>query len=530
MSPWLLPLLLAHPAQAEVRRFAVVAANNEGGMVYRSLSFAEDDARKLRDVLVEVGGYDEADVRLVLEASRGRVQDAFDQARRDVARARAEGDEVVFLFYWSGHGDEGSLLMGDSDLSYDELEALLAETGADVKVALLDACHSGAAVREKGGTRVPAFEVALSERLGTSGTVFITSSTGDEASQESDEIGGSYFTHYLASGLYGAADVDADRVVTLSEAYAFVYNETVMRTSATRIGTQHPTFEWALSGEGDLVLAELDPARGTLDFGAALDGSFAVFDLSRRVYVAEVAEAPTGQAPNARRVHLPPGRYQVRRRLPTHLRVAEVTVRDGQAIDVATLPFHAMEYEDDAAKGAIEARLRRAAMPDSALRLGLGVLGADGRAVREGYLPDIPVAVATWRLYWRDGRWASAELWGGVGGGTLDIAGTTTLDAGLAGAGLGAAAGYATPPRALQAGLGLRVDALWLGRSFDPAQGVPGQHLSTLAPGLDAWVGARHRRLEAELSWREHLVPVALDGEIPLFTLHQALLVAGYRF
>lgn len=521
----LLALGLSTPGAAEVRRFAVVAANNDAGMVYRSLYFAEDDAGKLRDVLVEVGGYDEGEVDLVLEASADRVQDAFAQARRAIARAHAEGDEAVFLFYWSGHGDEQSLLMGDTSLSHDELERLLAGTGADVRVALLDACHSGAATRRKGGARVPAFEVELSERLGTSGTVYITSSTGDEASQESDEIGGSYFTHYLVSGLYGAADADADRLVTLSEAYAWVYNETVLRTSATRIGTQHPTFDFALSGEGDLVLAELDPTRGTLRFGADLDGGFAIFDLDRRVYVAEVAEAATD-----RRVHLPPGRYQVRRRLPTHLRVAEVTVRDGQSLDVAALPFHAMEYEDDEAKGAIDARIRQATMPDTALRLGLGVLGADSDRVRSQWLPDIAVASATWRLYWRDGRWASAELWGGAGQGTLAITEGSAVAAGLGGAGLGAAAGYATRPRALQAGLGLRVDAMWLGRSFDDAQQVPAQRLSTLAPGLDGWVGVRHRRLEAELSWREHLVPIALDEQAPLFTMHQLLLAAGYRF
>lgn len=525
IGPALLALTLAGPAAAEVRRFALVAANNDAGMVYRSLYFAEDDAGKLRDVLVDVGGYDEADVDLVREATADRVQDAFAQARRAVARAHAEGDEVVFLFYWSGHGDEQSLLMGESRLDYDELERLLAETGADVRLALLDACHSGAATRSKGGSRVPAFEVKLSERLGTSGTVFITSSTGDEASQESDEIGGSYFTHYLASGLYGAADADGDRAVTLSEAYAFVYHETVLRTSATRIGTQHPTFDWALSGEGDLVLAELDPSRGSLAFGPDLDGAFAIFDLDRRAYVAEVAESPTD-----RRVHLPPGRYQVRRRLPTHLKVAEVTVRDGQSIDAAGLAFSAMEYEDDEAKGAIEARIRQAELPDTALRLGLGVLGADGARVRAAWLPDIPVASATWRLYWRDGRWASAELWGGVGAGSLAITDTSTVAAGLAGAGLGAAAGYATRPRTVQAGIGLRADALWLGRSFDQAQQVPAQRLSTLSPGMDAWVGVRHRRLEAELSWREHLVPVALEEDLPLFTMHQLLLAAGYRF
>jgi uncharacterized caspase-like protein len=56
-----------------------------------------------------------------------------------------------------------------------------------------------------------------------SGEVVITSSSADELSQESDEVGGSYFTHYLLSGLRGAADTSGDGEVTLDEAYRYVY-------------------------------------------------------------------------------------------------------------------------------------------------------------------------------------------------------------------------------------------------------------------------------------------------------------------
>ena len=44
-------------------------------------------------------------------------------------------------------------------------------------------------------------------------------STSSDASQESDEIGGSYFTHYLVSGMRGAADANGDQLVTLAEVY-----------------------------------------------------------------------------------------------------------------------------------------------------------------------------------------------------------------------------------------------------------------------------------------------------------------------
>ena len=59
------------------------------------------------------------------------------------------------------------------------------------------------------------------------GHAFLTSSSADEAAQESDRIGGSFFTHYLITGLRGGADANADGKVTLGEAYQFAFAETV---------------------------------------------------------------------------------------------------------------------------------------------------------------------------------------------------------------------------------------------------------------------------------------------------------------
>jgi uncharacterized caspase-like protein len=59
------------------------------------------------------------------------------------------------------------------------------------------------------------------------GYAFLTSSSPDEVAQESDHIGASFFTHYLVSGLRGAADVTGEGKVTLNEAYQFAFNETL---------------------------------------------------------------------------------------------------------------------------------------------------------------------------------------------------------------------------------------------------------------------------------------------------------------
>ena len=67
----------------------------------------------------------------------------------------------------------------------------------------------------------------------------LTSSSAEETAQESDRLKGSFFTHYLVSGMRGAADVSRDGKVTLNEAYQFAFHETLAQTVDTRSGAQH---------------------------------------------------------------------------------------------------------------------------------------------------------------------------------------------------------------------------------------------------------------------------------------------------
>jgi hypothetical protein len=74
-----------------------------------------------------------------------------------------------------------------------------ADTRADVRVAIVDGCQSGALVG-KGGARAPGFEIRLIDQLDASGEAMLTSSAADELALESREIRGSFFTHHLVSG------------------------------------------------------------------------------------------------------------------------------------------------------------------------------------------------------------------------------------------------------------------------------------------------------------------------------------------
>src|SRR5688572_17728701 len=95
---------LVATAHAETHRIAVVVGNNAGGGALPPLRFAETDAAKIGDVLVEMGGVARRDLFLVQGGDRAAVESAMAQASsRIAARRRATGARVILVFYFSGH-------------------------------------------------------------------------------------------------------------------------------------------------------------------------------------------------------------------------------------------------------------------------------------------------------------------------------------------------------------------------------------------------------------------------------------------
>src|SRR5204863_7883896 len=193
------------------------------------LQYAIADAERFARVLVELGGVRPGDEVVLREPKLRDLTDALDALTRQMTEARRgldpAGGRTEVLFYYSGHADEKGLLFGDDRYSYRTLRDRLDVIPADVRIAVLDACSSGAFTRIKSGHPRPAFLVDESSDM--RGHAFLTSSSENEAAQESDRIRASYFTHYLISGFRGAADTSGDGKVTLNEAYQFAFNETL---------------------------------------------------------------------------------------------------------------------------------------------------------------------------------------------------------------------------------------------------------------------------------------------------------------
>jgi hypothetical protein len=314
-------------------RFAVVVGNDQGDPADGPLRYAEADAARVASVLQEVGGVRPENLILL------RGQDAEAARRTLIAvndRVRASGGSSILLVYYSGHADAAALHLGPSRLDLAELEQLVRGSAAAFRLLVLDSCRSGALTRVKGGAPIVPFAIELTERVAGEGAVFLTSSSASEDSQESDELKGSFFTHALLSGLLGAADENGDGRITLDEAYRHAYEATLRASSRTRAGPQHPTFQYEVRGQGDLVLATLEPASRTRAWlelpprrsWLLLQGS------EEGPVVAEV-----GAADRARRLSVRPGRYFLRGRGADVLLEGALDALPGlgQTIDETTL-------------------------------------------------------------------------------------------------------------------------------------------------------------------------------------------------
>ncbi len=287
-----------------LRRFGLFVGANNGGDERTVLRYANQDAQTMMDVMSEVGGIQHGDFYLLEDPHSEDIVQALEAMKNRVSSAHNNARRTEFFFYYSGHSDEQGILLGDQRFGYRELKDLIDEIEADIHIAVLDSCSSGAFTRMKGGVREAPFLFDDSSEM--SGHAFITSSSAEEASQESDRIGGSFFTHHFVTGLRGAADASSDGQVTLNEAYEYAFDETLSSTEVTYYGPQHPSYDIQLAGTGDLVLTDLRNVQAILGISPEVAGRIFVRDAEGRL-IAEMQKQEGATASLA----LPAGSYRI---------------------------------------------------------------------------------------------------------------------------------------------------------------------------------------------------------------------------
>ena len=322
---------LGHASEPEadvptVRRFALIVGANDGGPERVRLHYATRDADAMAAVMRDLGGVRSSDLLELRDPTPAELEAAFGDLTAKLRRAAAEGARTPAALLLLGALRRAGSAARRQRMEYRTLRSRVQAVPADVRIAILDSCASGAFTRVKGGTRGRRSSPGRPAKV--EGHAFLTSSSADEAAQESDRVGGSFFTHFLATGLRGAADIDGDRFVTLIEAYEFAFDETLARTESTRGGAQHAAYDIQLAGSGDLVMTDLRKTSATLVLGP---------DVGGRVYVRIRRRAgwrPSSTSRPVRRgvdLALEAGRY-------------EITVDDGRTLRRATVELDRKEH------------------------------------------------------------------------------------------------------------------------------------------------------------------------------------------
>lgn len=337
-------------ASQKTHKVAVVVGNNQGHDTNHNLRFAERDAKKMFDVLTELGGFDRDRSQLLLGQTAETVWKAVTQLEMYIKSLSGEATKTLLVFYYSGHADGDVLELGRTVLHMKTLLTHLQSSGADVRVAFLDSCRSGKLITMKGGRRGPGFTLRLADEIASKGYAIVTSSAETELSQESKEIRGAFFTHYLVSALRGAGDESQDGKVTLSEAYAYAYRKTLARTSVTIGGSQHPMYEFQLEGRGDVVLTRTDDAQSRLTIKLPERGRLIVLDSHRETIVTETEIA----ADAASQLAIRAGEFQVYLVTPDGgVRASEITLHPDESATLDSTHFQSVDLELAIEKGGL---------------------------------------------------------------------------------------------------------------------------------------------------------------------------------
>jgi len=333
--------------QSSARRFSFIVGANRGGRDRAVLRYAVDDARAVRKVLEEMGGISPGECVFLEDPTAASFLAEMRALGETVDRARREYRRVEVIFYYSGHSDEENIFLGEERISYLEFRDLITSMKADVRIAILDSCASGAFTLPKGVVKKPPF--LLDTAYDMKGYAFMTSSAASEAAQESGRIKRSFFTHNLISGMRGAADMNQDGRITLNEAYQFAFDGTLTQTEKTMAGPQHPSRQIQMSGTGDVIITEIGKSEAVLTIPRDVPGRIFIHDRDQRLVV-ELNKAAGREVS----IGLEAGPYRIIRIAAGLIEETKITLADGMTAVAERAAFQKTDKVPTAVRGGLD--------------------------------------------------------------------------------------------------------------------------------------------------------------------------------
>ncbi|HVH47327.1 MAG TPA: caspase family protein [Labilithrix sp.] len=335
-------LAFAPDALAEPVRILVAAGSKQGLPAERPLKFADNDAKRVREVMVSLGGVRSEHAFYLSDPSRAALFAAIDTAKAEAQRHRA--DEVTLVFYFSGHGDRDALHLGSDRVLVADLSAKLAEVPAGLRIAVTDACR---ATREKGFAPDEPFAISATMIPQATGQVWLHASSDGEAAQESDDLQGAIFTQAWLSGLRGAADSNGDARVTLDESFAFAHSQTLIRSAKSSGVMQKPEAVVSLREAAPVVITQTATHMGTLALPQARDTHFLVYSAGAKSVLSELWASPDRRL----LLRVPPGRYLIQKRMGGTGGMAQIAIGQGEERKLEERDFTASTLDAVAIKG-----------------------------------------------------------------------------------------------------------------------------------------------------------------------------------
>ena len=316
----------AVPADARV---AVVVGSNFGLPYEEPLDHAENDARRMHELLTRIGAVRADRAALVVSPDPRDVVRAIDIAHGKLHELGQMG-AATFILYVSAHADAGSLHLNGQTMPFAELRQQVESIPADLRLIIIDGCRTPRVrAKVKGGRPGPPVEVILDRGGAVKGTVVISATGSDAPAQEWDYLRGGLFTHHLMTALRGAADFDQDGRISLVEAYTYAYRLTSLRSVEGTTIQQRPSFDFDLRGHGQWTFTQPPELGAALVLGAELEGDIWIADRGGRL----VAEVPKRKG-DVVRVALVPERYRVLVRAGAYARAADVTLTWGGEVTI----------------------------------------------------------------------------------------------------------------------------------------------------------------------------------------------------
>ncbi|MDX2022050.1 MAG: caspase family protein [Deltaproteobacteria bacterium] len=283
LSLFLSVLCAGGPARAETATstFALIVGVNHSPDSSQTLHYADDDAAKYAEMFGSFGitsrvltRADASTQRLhsgVLKAAqpprKADLKSAVEQLAALVAKARDRGDHTRFYFVYAGHGDvedgRGRLGLEDAQLSGADLERSIQTIGADETHLVVDACYSYFLAFTRGGKgerRSLHGFATLGGMRGNKNVGLLLSTASAQESHEWSGFSAGVFSHEVRSGLTGAADANADGLISYKEIAAFVAraNQPIARNRYAPEAFARPP-RGAVEGE-NAVFLDLRPA------------------------------------------------------------------------------------------------------------------------------------------------------------------------------------------------------------------------------------------------------------------------------